>query len=84
MWRKAAAHGNGYGKKQAQRDKDITVISRIMIYMDQSPNQAIRSTAEPGIGSGTDNDNDIDRINRRTRDKHIYIAISKNKRHISA
>ena len=49
--------------------------------MDQAPKQAIRSTAEPGIGSGTDNDIDIDvgnrihiyRINRRTRDKHyIY------------
>lgn len=78
MWRKAAAHGNGYGKKQEQRDKDITVISRIMIYiyiyMDQSLNQTIRSTVEPGIGSGTDNDNNIYRISHRTRDKHIYIT----------
>lgn len=41
--------------------------------MDQSLNQTIRSTAEPGIGSGTDNDNDIYMDQSRTRDKHyIY------------
>lgn len=42
--------------------------------MDQSLNQTIRSTVEPGIGSGTDNDNNIYRISHRTRDKHIYIT----------